>query len=219
MNLISRKTYHFLFLFIIIINFFLSALGCHHPNPWAVAEERVPRPAAWGPRPIKLPGVDNFRWVIPGRLCAGEVPENADGFRLVKSLGVKTAVSLRFFHDESAVAQEAGIDYISIPTRAWHIRENDILAFLRVATDPARQPVFVFCQAGGDRSSVMIAAYRVVIQGWTRQQAIDEMVRGGYKFHIIWGNMVGNALTLDADALRARLALERRVPDRTAFAP
>ena len=44
-------------------------------------------------------------------------------------------------------------------------------------------PFFVHCQHGSDRTGVCIAAYRIVVQGWTKQDAIREMTGGNYGFH------------------------------------
>jgi protein tyrosine/serine phosphatase len=52
--------------------------------------------------------------------------------------------------------------------------------FLQVVDDPANQPVFVHCVGGRHRTGVMTAAYRMARQGWTPDQAFQEMK--SYKF-------------------------------------
>ena len=42
-------------------------------------------------------------------------------------------------------------------------------------------PVFVHCQIGRDRTGCAIGAYRIAKQGWTAEQAIQEMERYGFK--------------------------------------
>ena len=50
---------------------------------------------------------------------------------------------------------------------------------LRVAADPSRQPVLVHCRYGKDRTGVVIAAYRVVHEGWEPKAAAAEAKRYG----------------------------------------
>ncbi|HET8706279.1 MAG TPA: hypothetical protein VFM46_08265, partial [Pseudomonadales bacterium] len=46
------------------------------------------------------------------------------------------------------------------------------------------------CQHGADRTGVMSAMYRMVEQGWSKQEALDEMINGGYGFHPLWSNII-----------------------------
>ena len=88
---------------------------------------------------------------------------------------------------------------------SWHLTDEDAIRFLRMVTDPARQPVLVHCRHGADRTGAMVAVYRIVIEGWTKDDALQEMTRGGYGFHPVWNNIVRYVSDLDADAIRARL--------------
>ena len=61
-----------------------------------------------------------------------------------------------------------------------------MVRFLRVVTDPPRQPLFVHCHHGADRTGLMTAVYRVVVQSWSKDEAIREMTEGGYGYHPLW---------------------------------
>ena len=82
--------------------------------------------------------------------------------------------------------------------------------FLRIVSTAEFQPVLVHCRHGSDRTGMMVAIYRIVVEGWTKAQAIDEMVNGGYGYHPVWRNLVRYIDALDVDAIRAELA--RTVP-------
>ena len=58
---------------------------------------------------------------------------------------------------------------------------------------------------GSDRTGTACAAYRVVVQGWSKEQAIDEMLHGDYGFHTIWDDLVGLIESLDVEGLRKEL--------------
>ena len=74
---------------------------------------------------------------------------------------------------------------------------------------PARVPVLVHCQHGADRTGSMIAVYRVIVQGWSKDDAIREMKEGGYGFHRIWGNLPEWIENLDIDGVRREVGIEQ----------
>ena len=41
--------------------------------------------------------------------------------------------------------------------------------------DPAKRPVFVHCKHGADRTGTMVAFYRILFEGWSKDEAIREM--------------------------------------------
>ena len=66
------------------------------------------------------------------------------------------------------------MNYICIETKAWAVEPKKIKLFLHeLRTRP--RPIFVHCLAGRDRTGLGIAIYRIVDQGWTRQEAIKEL--------------------------------------------
>jgi len=44
--------------------------------------------------------------------------------------------------------------------------------------------------------------YRIVEQGWTKDEAISEMVNGGYGFHAIWLNIITCIRPVDVNEIR-----------------
>ena len=49
---------------------------------------------------------------------------------------------------------------------------------------------------------MMCAIYRIVIQGWTKDEAIAEMTQGGFGFHSVWENLVDYLQQLDVEKLK-----------------
>ena len=88
-----------------------------------------------------------------------------------------------------------------------HDRDS-IVRFLKVTADPAKQPVFVHCKHGADRTGTMCAIWRVAVEGWTKEDAIEEMKRGGYSFHKVWGNQPRYIQKLDIEALKKEAGIE-----------
>jgi hypothetical protein len=83
----------------------------------------------------------------------------------------------------------------------WHPEIEDCAAFLKAATNPANLPALVHCYHGSDRTGLMCCIYRMAVQGWARQDAVDEMQFGGFGFNEMWQDLVDFALEVDVFAL------------------
>lgn len=128
-----------------------------------------------------LSGLTNLALVAPG-IYRGGMP-GIGGMEALANLKVRTIVNLRHHHKrtEGADAKKAGINYIWLPIPSSGEPSKETLErFLAIVQDPSAQPVFVHCYRGKDRTGTMIAAYRVLVQGWTRKDAMAEMQEFGF---------------------------------------
>ncbi|MEX0776416.1 MAG: dual specificity protein phosphatase family protein [Phycisphaeraceae bacterium] len=189
----------------------------HMDAPGATQPAEVPevatqpadgRPRNWGQAITDQPGLSNFH-KIHDTLYRGAQPED-QGFARLRKMGVKTVINLRSFHSDRANCRANELGYVHIYSKAWNAEDEDVVAFLKAATDPANGPVFVHCQHGADRTGIMIAAYRIVVQGWSKDDAIAEMTTGGHGFHAVWGNLVEYVRNLDVEAIRRKVDLDSR---------
>lgn len=147
-------------------------------------------------------GLPSFGRVDDG-LCRSGQPAD-EGYHTAKALGVRTVVDLRGSKVGPGATKAAGLDLVVVRTGAKRVSEADVVAFLRVATDPARRPVLVHCASGHDRTGAMVAAYRRVVCGWTAEAALREMRRFGAAPW--YRNLVKLIERLDPEAVRARVA-------------
>ncbi|MGE4544521.1 MAG: protein-tyrosine phosphatase family protein [Pedobacter sp.] len=116
---------------------------------------------------------------------------------------IKTVVSLRTFNDDAPLLPaESGLRLEQIHCKTWHPEDEDVVKFLRIATTPTLQPVLVHCLHGSDRTGTMVAIYRIAYQGWSKAQATDEMVNGGFGYHPMWQNLLHYIDELDVDAIK-----------------
>jgi protein tyrosine/serine phosphatase len=123
-------------------------------------------------------------------------------------LGLKTIINLRSFHSDRDEIGETGLAYEHIFMKAWHPEEEDVVRFLKIATDPKRAPVLVHCQHGADRTGALIAVYRIAVQGWSKAEAIREMTEGGFGFHQIWGNLPMWIQKLNIDRIKKQAGIK-----------
>lgn len=147
--------------------------------------------------PVPKPGLSNLYYVSDD-LYRGDQP-TAEGFRQLEAMGVKTIINLRFFHNDREKMADTNLAYEEIPMNAWHAEDEDAVRFIILVSDTSRAPFFVHCEHGADRTGMMCAIYRIVIQGWTKEEAIAEMTRGGFGFHGIWESIIEYLRELDVD--------------------
>lgn len=162
------------------------------------------RPAAWAV-PLDRPPLANLYQVAPG-IYRGAQP-TAEGFTELEKMGVRTVINLRGLHSDREKLEHTGLAYRHITFQTWHPEDEDIVEFLRVIAKPANQPVFFHCQHGSDRTGTMCAIYRLVIQGWSKDEAIREMTEGDYGFHVVWGNLIDYLRKLDVERIKREAGL------------
>jgi protein tyrosine phosphatase (PTP) superfamily phosphohydrolase (DUF442 family) len=120
----------------------------------------------------------------------------------LKMMGIETVVNLRSFHSDRDEIGDTGLGYEHIYMKAWHPEEEEIVRFLQIVTNPKRTPVLVHCLHGADRTGTMSAVYRIAIQGWTKDEAIEEMAEGGFGFHGIFKNLLSWIEELDIEKIK-----------------
>lgn len=167
--------------------------------------ESKARPANWAAK-LDRPGLPNLH-KVNDNLYRGAQP-TAEGIRELEKLGVKTIICLRDNHSDKDILGDSKIAYEQIPVKTWEPKEEQVVRFLRIVTDKKRQPVFVHCKHGADRTGTMCALYRVAIDGWTKQQAIDEMADGGFGYHSVWTNLPTFIKKLDIDKVKSKAGLK-----------
>ncbi len=190
--------------------FLLLVAGCLEARsaeaPKANRPSESARPGTWA-KPLDVPGVPNLHQVSDQLYRSAQPTE--EGIKNLRRMGIKTIVNLRSFHSDRDKIGRSGIGYEHIPMVAWHAEEEDVLRFLRIATDPKKTPVLVHCQHGADRTGTMSALYRIVVQGWTKTEALKEMKDGGFGFHEVWQNLVQYVNGLDIDKIQRKLQTGR----------
>lgn len=168
------------------------------------AGSQAARNPKWAKK-MALAGVGNFH-KVSDVLYRGAQPSEK-GMRELEKMGIRTVVNLRSFHSDRDEMQGTKIGYEHITMKAWHAEEEELVRFLKIVSDKERQPVFVHCQYGADRTGTMCAAYRIAVQGWTKEEAIEEMTQGDFGFHGVWSNLVEYIRKVDVEKTRKKAGL------------
>jgi len=138
--------------------------------------------------------IPNFR-KINDNLYAGSRP-GEKGVGQLAQTGIKTIVDLErgLFEEEPEVvkreekwAKKVGIRFLRVPMRSFFLPgPEEVDKALSLITDPNNKPVFVHCGHGKDRTGIVIAAYRIKINGWSPEQAYKEMNKYGFHWYLFW---------------------------------
>lgn len=174
----------------------VALAGCPSRGP---GPQSGARPDGWAV-PLEAAGLQNFHRVTSD-LYRGAQP-GRQGFETLEGVGVRTVVNLRLDHSDEEDLEGLQMGYVEIPIGPQTFSDRDVARFIGVVVDPQRVPVFVHCRFGADRTGLMIAAYRVVMQGWTREEAVEEMVEGGFGYHEVFEGPVDYVRTFDVQAVR-----------------
>lgn len=168
----------------------------------AVPIPQSERPLTWA-QPLADSKVGNFYKVTDG-IYRGDRPTPND-LKDLQSRGIKTLLDLEFFYtDRYAIAEsKTSFKFLHVRMNPWHIEDEDIVEALNILTDKNNYPIYIHCKHGSDRTGVVIAMYRIVVQGWSKEDAIAEMKGGGYGFHLIWGNIPEYIKNVDVEKIKS----------------
>src|SRR4051794_21540897 len=135
--------------------------------------------------------IPSFAMVGAG-LYRGGHPDDA-GLAYLQQIGVKTIVDLEIgdfieawpwdITHEQKSAGALGFDFVRQPMSAFtpFVNDDAMNTTLAILADSSRQPIFVHCKHGQDRTGLVIGLERVFNEGWEPADAYQEML--DYGFH------------------------------------
>lgn len=160
--------------------------------------------------------IRNFCVVTPGVLWRAEAPTRSDARWLVDH-GVGTVISLQLDlrHSFESARPDPRLarsvvyfrvrDFSAIQV-VTHRHLDEHVAEVLAIIQKAKKPVLVSCRAGVDRTGIIVAAYRVLMQGVSRKRAIAEM----NAFHSPWNPLNDHYVRGLYGARKARILLSVR---------
>ena len=141
--------------------------------------------------------IQNFCQVTPNVLWRGTKPDKDDVGWLIEH-GARTIVNLELFHDDKAAFEQVRLgnngkyeldyfrvrDWEPLPVVAPKLSDDHVAHFLAIMSQ-APKPIYVHCRSGQNRTGVMVAAYRVIVEGVGDDNAIEKAIEEmqGYQGH------------------------------------
>lgn len=117
----------------------------------------------------------HYQWWVTDGLARGDQPKPEELSKLAQE-GFKSVINLRGEdNSELGPAEAAGLNTLQLDwTDGTPPTQEQMVKMLGFMTSPENQPVMVHCFAGVNRTSVAVAAYRMAVQGWPLDQALQE---------------------------------------------
>lgn len=144
----------------------------------------------------------NFYQVSETLYRGGQPTE--EGFAQLSEKGIKTIINLREGMPEPEGAQH-GFQYENISFAFSNPNDEQTIRFLKLVTNTENQPVFLHCYHGADRTGTFCAIYRLVVQGWSKEEALAEMTEGGFGFHRWHQNLIDYVRSLDVQKIKQQV--------------
>jgi len=154
--LLSVK-YHWLVLLTAVFSFFTHASATPRPAHWSTPIDSR----------IQLHQMDT-------RLFRSALPDN-EALPQLEALGIATVINL-YQESDAGWIGKAGLQEIHLPMRTRWFDDEDALDALRSVREMQEKgPVLVHCKHGQNRTGLVAALYRIVHQGWSKEEALAEM--------------------------------------------
>jgi hypothetical protein len=117
----------------------------------------------------------------------GSKPKTDADFKYLRSLKIKYVLELKFlpFLDggEKKKAKKYGIGFLTVYMNAsfYPPSEKHVNQALRILRDKRYQPIYLHCDIGRDRTSLVAGLYDVYFKGMSREDAWQGMKDFGFK--------------------------------------
>ena len=144
-----------------------------------------PRPETWA-QPIENKNLKNF-YKLDEHVYRSAQPSET-GFEYLKTLGIKNILNLRDYHNDQPGSKKPGMNLFRVQMDAGKIKTADVVSALRFIKQ-SEGPVLIHCWHGSDRTGTISALYRIVFQNWSKENAIDELMHGGFGYHSVYKNI------------------------------
>jgi len=151
-------------------------------------------------KPVTELKLENFHQV-DDKIYRSAQPNKEEFMELYK-FGIRYDLNLRQWHDDKD-------ELVGTPIKNHHIKINTskmtysqlVEAVSYLAHSDAK--TLVHCLHGSDRTGTVIAGYRIAVQGWSKEKAIDEFVNGGFGYHaFFFPNLVELLDSLDIEVFK-----------------
>ncbi|MDR0660023.1 MAG: dual specificity protein phosphatase family protein [Prevotellaceae bacterium] len=156
------------------------------------------RKATWA-QPVEAQYVENFYKIDKGVYRSGQ--PSAEAFKEMEQMGIKEVLNLRNYHSDKDEAEGTSLKLYRVAMDA-HNSDWDRLVEAMRAIKNRKGPIVIHCWHGSDRAGLVTALYRILFQGWTKEEALDELENGGYGYHKIYSNIKAFIQNLDVEEFK-----------------
>lgn len=160
--------------------------------------QTVQRPSNWAVS-VKSSKLMNF-FKVSDDIYRSEQPDK-EAFIELNKMGLKSVLNLRTTKTDDEAIGKLPIKPYLVAMDAGGVSDKDIIAALKVIKS-APKPLLVHCRHGSDRTGVVVAMYRIVFQGWSKEDALNELLNGGFGFHEYYKNIPEYIKNVDIEKIK-----------------
>ena len=161
---------------LLLIFILLSSIGC------AIKEESGIKKDYYA-RPVKGLTLKNMH-KVDDKLYRSAQPSSHD-FKELYDFGIRYNLSLRQYNDDKDELRGIDIKTYHIGINASRMTYKQLVEAVAYLKNTDAKTL-VHCYHGADRTGAVVAGYRIAINGWSKEKAIDEFVHGGFGYHSRW---------------------------------
>ena len=126
---------------------------------------------------------NNFHKVNENIYRSGQ-PNEDEFFSLYTFNGIRSVLNLRGISDKDEINAvnrrwKNAVTLYEIPLDTGNITEDALYKILSVIRD-APKPLLIHCWQGSNRTGCAVAAYRIIFENWSVEDAISELVKPEY---------------------------------------
>lgn len=140
---------------------------------------------------VRYDGLAHFAVVDPGALMRSGQPRLRDLEYIRTTYGLKTIIAARggvrhplrgrWFQDQRRWCAANQVRFEHVPLTDHDTPPDEFFGrVLEIYRDRTNYPILVHCEQGFHRTGVLCAAYRVAVNRWPLDRALEEMHRRGY---------------------------------------
>ena len=153
--------------------------------------------------PILQIELRNLYRVAPGIYRSAQ--PDGEEFRTLHRAGLKSVLNLRAHHSDREKIGDLPLNLCELPVNAGSLTMKDLFMALVILRD-APKPVLIHCWHGSDRTGAVVAAYRIVFQGYSVKSALNELRDRRYGHHrFIYRNIPELIREIDWDQIRKNI--------------
>lgn len=162
------------------------------------------------PVPIEVNDAKNCYRLSPELYRSGQ--PGSRGFQALEKLGLKSVLNLREYHSDADEAEHTGLRLYRMKLAAGKVTREELMDCLLIISN-APKPMLVHCWHGSDRTGIVCAAYRIVMQGWTPEKALEELMDERFGHHrSYYSNLAELVRATEWKAFQAEFRKRRQEP-------